>query len=137
MSDQRIGTATVCLTPPPCRMPHHRPRPGPRPGRCRACGPYRRGMGTTWEPGTPGSVTLPSGRTVRGRGLRGPVPPGQPPELGVYLLGRRPPVVPWDSRWVVVPDFRVPRDAGAFREVLLEVLERAGSERVELACRGG
>jgi len=99
--------------------------------------PYGRLVGATWEPGTPGLVTLPSGRTVRGRGLRGPVPPGPPPELGLYLLGRRPPRVPWESRWLFVPDFWAPRDAAPFRELLLEVRERAAAERVEVACRGG
>jgi hypothetical protein len=103
---------------------------GPRP-------PYRRGVDGTWDPGTAGLVTLPSGRTVRGRGLRGRLPPGQPPEFGLYLLGRRPPRVSWESRWLFVPDFWVPRDRAAFQEALADLRERAGSQRVEVACRGG
>ncbi|MEU2351217.1 phosphatase [Modestobacter sp. NPDC049651] len=94
-------------------------------------------MGETWEPGTPGLVTLPSGRTVRGRGLRGRVPPGQLPEFGVYLLGRRPPRVPWERRWVFTADFWVPRDVAGFRSALREAWDRAGAQRVEVACRGG
>ena len=118
-----MGTATVCLT--PVTLPH-----GPS-------GPYGRGVGGTWEPGTAGLVTLPSGRTVRGRGLRGRVPPGQQPEFGLYLLGRRPPLVPWDSNWVFTADFWVPRDLARFRSALAEAWDRAGSQRVEVACRGG
>ena len=35
---------------------------------------------------------MPSGRLVRGRGLRDPMPTGHPPAFGVYLLGEEPPV---------------------------------------------
>jgi len=54
----------------------------------------------------------------------------------VYLLARAP-AVPWPSRWVRWPDFRLPADAGDLRDALREALARAGEERVEVACRGG
>jgi protein-tyrosine phosphatase len=59
------------------------------------------------------------------------------PEYGVYLLGKEPPTVEWRSRWVRWPDFRLPADDGDARDALVEVLDRSGSERVELACEGG
>ena len=90
----------------------------------------------TWRPG-PGVVVLPSGRTVRGRGLRHPLPAGDVPELGVYLLGHEPPPTGWEQRWVRWPDFRLPADRAAAVDVLREVLELSGTRRVELACAGG
>jgi protein-tyrosine phosphatase len=74
---------------------------------------------------------------VRGRGLRRPLPDGPLPELAVHLVGRAPPPVPWESRWVRWPDFRLPTDPDALRAVLVEALDRAGRQRVELACGGG
>ncbi len=90
-----------------------------------------------WDPGGPGVVELPSGRLVRGRGLRRPMPSGHPPTLGVYLLGGPPPGFGWDSRWVRWPDFRLPADPAYLRGVLREALDRAGDGRVEVACDGG
>ena len=92
---------------------------------------------TGWDEGAAGVMELPSGRVVRGRGLRHPLPGGPVPEFGVYLLGKEPPATAWASRWVRWPDFRLPADPGELREVLGEVLERARTERVELACAGG
>jgi protein-tyrosine phosphatase len=94
-------------------------------------------MDDCWQPGATGVMALPSGRRVRGRGLRRPLPGGVVPTFGVYLLGEEPPVVEWESRWVPWPDFRLPRDPVAAREVLVEALERAGGGRVEVACGGG
>ena len=74
---------------------------------------------------------------MRGRGLSRPLPAGPEPQFAVYLLGSRPADVPWDSRWVVWPDFRLPRDPAAARTALAEAWERAAGERVELACSGG
>ncbi|MET7570065.1 protein phosphatase [Streptomyces sp. NPDC005492] len=95
-------------------------------------------MTDTWNPNDPGVLRLPSGRLIRGRGLRHPLPTGAPtPSYGVYLLGRRPPDVSWDADWIRWPDFRLPVDRVAARAVLAEVWRRADGERVEVACGGG
>ena len=80
---------------------------------------------------------LPSGRTVRGRGLRRPLPPGALPSLGLYLLGRAAGPVAWEARWVRWPDFRLPADPDDARAALRTVWERSAAERVEVACTGG
>ena len=91
-----------------------------------------------WDEQGPGVLRLPSGRLVRGRGLRHPLDPAAPaPSYGVYLLGRTPPEVPWESHWLRWPDFRLPADHAEARAVLTEVWRRAAGERVELACGGG
>ncbi|WP_228978934.1 protein-tyrosine phosphatase family protein [Streptomyces sp. DH12] len=82
-------------------------------------------------------LRLPSGRLVRGRGLRRPSPGGPVPQYGVYLLGERPPELPWESRWLRWPDFRLPADRAEARDVLAEAWARAETERVEVACGGG
>ena len=89
-------------------------------------------LSPTWDPAARGVVELPSGRLVRCRGLRSPLPEDAPPELGVYLLGSPPPAVPWDSRWIRWPDFRLPADLDAAQEVLREAWERAADVRVEV-----
>lgn len=94
-------------------------------------------MTATWDLGLPGTLPLPSGRIVRGRGLRHGLPQGPLPDFGVYLLGRPPDDVPWESRWVQWPDFRLPSDCHAAADAMLEAWERAESERVEIACGGG
>ena len=62
----------------------------------------------TWEPASGGVVSFPSGRLIRGRGLRHPPPSGPGPDFGVYLLGAAPPLVEWEQRWVRWPDFWLP-----------------------------
>ncbi|WP_030024017.1 protein-tyrosine phosphatase family protein [Streptomyces monomycini] len=94
-------------------------------------------MSTVWQDTDPGVLRLPSGRTVRGRGLRRSVPPGPTPDFAVYLLGKEPPEVPWEARWLRWPDFRLPGDRARARELFGEVWERAETERVEVACGGG
>ena len=95
-------------------------------------------MGEQWDAQGAGVVRLPSGRLVRGRGLRHPLDPAaQAPSYGVYLLGKQPPRVPWESRWLRWPDFRLPSDRAEAREVFVQAWERAADERVELACGGG
>jgi hypothetical protein len=90
-----------------------------------------------WDPSGAGVLSLPSGRLVRGRGLRQPLPPGPTPTFAVYLLGKRPPVVAWESRWLHWPDLWLPTDQARTRKVLDEAWERALTERVEIACSGG
>lgn len=90
-----------------------------------------------WSPGARGVLTLPSGRSVRGRALSRPVPVGPPPEFAVHLLGREPDDVPWPSVWVDWPDLRLPRDRQLAREVLTWAWERTVRERVEIACGAG
>ncbi|PWI18521.1 protein phosphatase [Streptomyces sp. Act143] len=94
--------------------------------------------GTEWDEDAAGVLRLPSGRLVRGRGLRHPLPPGAPtPSYGLYLLGHQPPTVAWEFRWLRWPDFRLPADRADARDALAEVWERAAGERVEVACGGG
>ncbi|TQK72268.1 protein phosphatase [Nocardioides sp. SLBN-35] len=94
-------------------------------------------MARAWDPDAPGVVTLPSGRLVRARGLRRPVPEGPLPEFGTYLLGRAPAPLAWSTRWVRWPDFRLPADPADLRAALEDALARAATERVEIACAGG
>jgi hypothetical protein len=94
-------------------------------------------MPETWKPSDAGTVRLPSGRLVRGRSLRRPLPQESEPTFGVYLLGTRPPATPWESRWVRWPDLWLPRDRAQARAALVEAWERAINERVEVACAGG
>jgi protein-tyrosine phosphatase len=91
----------------------------------------------SWDPAGAGVLRLPSGRLVRGRGLRKPLPAGATPNFAVYLLGKTPPVVEWESSWLRWPDFRLPSDRARAREVLHEAWVRAETERVEIACGGG
>ncbi len=94
-------------------------------------------MGDLWDPAAPGVLRLPSGRLVRGRGLRRPGPATPDPTFGVYLLGRRPAAMDWESRWIRWPDFRLPADDAVLRQVLAEAWQRAAGERVEVGCAGG
>ena len=105
----------------------------------------------TWEPESLGILDLPSGRSIRGRGLRNPLPSGPLPTFGVYLTGKEPPTTVWDSVWVRWRDFWLPSDPdalrsgfgwfvlvmAALRSALHEVWVRSESERVEIACGGG
>jgi protein-tyrosine phosphatase len=84
-----------------------------------------------------GVVTLADGRRVRGRGLRAPMPDGVVPQFGLYLLGKPPPQVAWESRWLRWPDFRLPSDRADAIEALREAFDRSRDERVEVACHGG
>jgi hypothetical protein len=93
----------------------------------------------SWNPDRPGVLRLPSGRLVRGRALRRPLPAGPEPTYAVHLLGKRPPEVPWPAEWLRWPDFRLPADPDGARELLREAWVRAArpGERVEIACFGG
>ena len=82
-------------------------------------------------------MRLPSGRLVRGRALRRPVPAGPQPQWVLHLLGRTPPPVPWPSRWLHWPDLWLPADPADARDALEELWRRSTAERVEVACGGG
>jgi hypothetical protein len=88
-----------------------------------------------WDTG-PGVLELPSGRRVRGRGLRHG-PPDLAPDFGLLLLGRPPRPPEWPYRWLRWPDWRLPADPVGAREALVELWTRAAGERVEVACQGG
>ena len=94
-------------------------------------------MPLTWENSESGLMRLPSGRVIRGRGLRHNTTSELVPDFGLYLLGARPPAMTWESRWVRWRDFWLPADPVDFRSALHELLDRAMSERVEIACGGG
>jgi protein-tyrosine phosphatase len=88
-----------------------------------------------WADG-PGVVELPDGTRLRGRGLRAPAAPE--PGWGLYLLGRRPPAMPWEIRWVRWPDFALPRERDDARDAFADAHRRAAAGmRVEVACAGG
>jgi protein-tyrosine phosphatase len=94
-------------------------------------------MKHTWEASADGIMTLPSGRLVRGRGLHYALPEGPLPEFGLYLLGKQPPRVEWESRWVPWPDLRLPIDQPDALDAFREAWRRAETERVEVACWRG
>ncbi|MDI1461526.1 protein phosphatase [Catellatospora sp. KI3] len=94
-------------------------------------------MSATWDPSATGVLRLPSGRLVRGRALRRPLPDGPRPDFGLYLLGYEPPAVGWPARWLHWRDFRLPTDRAAAVGALREAWARAAYERVEVACAGG
>jgi hypothetical protein len=94
-------------------------------------------VGERWDTFAPGILCLPSGRLVRGRGLSRPLPDGLRPDFGLYLLGQPPPEVPWESRWLRWPDFRLPAVKADVLPALTEAWQRAAAERVEVACAGG
>jgi hypothetical protein len=90
-----------------------------------------------WDAAAAGVLRLPSGRLIRGRGLRHPLAPGPKPAYGVYLLGDPPPAFDWDHTWLRWRDFWLPSDDEETRKALHEAWQRAPTERVELACKGG
>ena len=96
-------------------------------------------MGTrkAWEPGAYGVMALPSGRLIRGRGLRIDNPYKPDPEFAVYLVGSDLYGVTWEYRWVDWPDFGLPANPATLRETLVEALARSSAERVEVGCTGG
>ncbi|WP_207842231.1 protein-tyrosine phosphatase family protein [Williamsia soli] len=94
-------------------------------------------MATTWDDSTAGLLRLPSGRTVRGRGLRHGIPTGPDPDFGLYLLGHEPPAVDWPSRWLRWRDFWLPADRVDAADAFREAWSRSEGERAEIACLGG
>ena len=94
-------------------------------------------MAGAWDAGAREVMSLPSGRLIRGRGLRHPGPAGPGPEFALYLLPGAPADVPGEFRWVPWPDFRLPVSPAAARAAFTEAWERSAAERVEVACLGG
>ena len=88
--------------------------------------------------GLVGSIALPDGTAVRGRGRREPLPPGPAPEFGLYL-GKPGGWEPeWSAEWIDWPDFRTPRDADRAAAAVVRAYEQARAGcRVEVACGGG
>lgn len=90
-----------------------------------------------------GAIRLPDGSWVRGRGLRLPLPDGDPPEYGLYLgsgrLRRRhQPALQWPHDWIEWPDFLLPRDREQAIRSIHQLREHARAGRlVEVACGGG
>ncbi|BBX32809.1 protein-tyrosine phosphatase family protein [Mycolicibacterium mageritense] len=89
-----------------------------------------------WDPDVAGVVVFPGGHRVRGRGLRAGPPP-EPADFGVYLTGTEHLENAWESRWVRWPDFWLPHSTSEAVSAVREAFARAGSERVEIACKGG
>ena len=83
-----------------------------------------------------GRVAAALGQARPRPGTAPPAAPGPEPTFALYLLGRPPPHVPWDARWLQWPDFWLPSDRAA-AAALSEAWARAGTERVEIACAGG
>lgn len=88
-------------------------------------------------PVAPDVVEFPDGRRIRGRALRRPAPAGAEPEFAVYLLSRDPGPFDWEHRWVRWRDFGLPASHVDAVAVFREAHERAATQRVEIACRGG
>jgi hypothetical protein len=90
-----------------------------------------------------GTIELPDGSWVRGRGLRHPLPAGPLPEYGLYLGSRRlrdrhGPGLSWPHDWADWPDFLLPRDRDQTVEQIRALHARAlAGSRVEVACGGG
>ncbi|MYS87847.1 protein-tyrosine phosphatase family protein [Embleya scabrispora] len=90
-----------------------------------------------------GTLHLPDGTPIRGRGLRHPLPDGPVPEFGLYLgsdrLRRRhEDRLPWSHTWIDWPDFLLPRDRDAAVRHIRALHERArAGTSVEVACGGG
>jgi len=61
----------------------------------------------TWDLSASGVLRRSSGRLLRGRDLRQPVPDDAVPQFALYLQGKTPPPVGWPSRWVRWPDWRL------------------------------
>lgn len=90
-----------------------------------------------WPSQQSGVVTLPGGRCVRGRGLRGgPIPTDEEPDFGLYLT-TWPRWQEWESLWIPWPDFGLPRKPSNAMAALREAYDRCSTERVEIACGGG
>lgn len=80
----------------------------------------------------------PSFRSTRPRpSTKTSTSPGLQPTFALYLFGREPAPVTWESRWIPWPDFWLPKNKAATADALREAWTRAEVERVEIACGGG
>ena len=92
-----------------------------------------------------GSIALPDGTRVRGRGLRRPLPTGKLPDHGLYIGGARfrrkyadRLALVWPHEWIDWPDYRLPRDEKQAIASIKALHEQArAGHRVEVACGGG
>lgn len=90
-----------------------------------------------------GTIRLPDGTKIRGRGLRNPLPEGSTPDYGLYLGGRKlrtrhEDALAWSHDWVDWPDFLLPRDRELAIKSIRALHDRAQrGELVEVACGGG
>ncbi|WP_240617267.1 protein-tyrosine phosphatase family protein [Nocardioides speluncae] len=89
-----------------------------------------------------GTIELPDGVVLRGRGLRNPMPAGAP-AYGLYLGGpssqrRYDAALAWEHAWIDWPDFLLPRDRELATSLIKDLHERARrGQAVEVACSGG
>jgi hypothetical protein len=90
-----------------------------------------------------GTLVLPDGAVVRGRGLGRPAPGGPPPVYGLYLGSTRlrakhDAALTWEHDWIRWPDFLLPLNWADARRKILALHARAlAGEPVEVACHGG
>ena len=83
-------------------------------------------------------VVLPDGTSIVAVSFdqASPYERSQPPDFGVYLDHRWDP--PWSHEHVEWPDFGLPADTAALRQVLNDAIERAAAgAAVEVGCLGG
>ncbi|KRA30934.1 MULTISPECIES: protein-tyrosine phosphatase family protein [unclassified Nocardioides] len=86
-----------------------------------------------------GSILLPDGTPIRGRGRREPLPDGPLPQFTLHLGGPGSGELPaWPYVVVDWPDFRVPRDRVTAEAAIVAAYQRAREgQRVEVTCAGG
>ncbi|MFC0421006.1 protein-tyrosine phosphatase family protein [Glutamicibacter ardleyensis] len=99
-------------------------------------GPGQWTDGSQWPADEPGLVRLPDGKQLRGASLKRSKALN-PPDFGVYLLGRDPQFSDREYRWVQWRDFSTPKSTQSAVAALREAYRRASFQRVEVSCRGG
>lgn len=57
--------------------------------------------------------------------------------FGLYLLAHPPAPMPWETRWIRWPDFRLPVDRDDAADAFADAWRRTEHHRVEVACSGG